>query len=169
MVGGPLMGYTVPADADLFTVERDDDTLTLPAPWCKVQTLAGLKRHGAQRKGNLVVPRAHGEVPMPRRRGALSVDLRLILLGDTARDGSPSALSPRAQMQDHIDFLLAMCEPVDEEPWTLDGSLVLTSIEETRAAGVQLELLDDVEDIWTSWGRCTLNVNVPLGKFEVEP
>lgn len=163
------MTYIVPAAADILSIEYDSDTLTIPAPWCQVQTLAGLKRHGTQRKGNLVVPRADGEVPMPRRRGALSVDLRLIIHGDTARDGSPSGLSERAQMQDHIDFLLDMCVPVAAAPWTLPAELTLTSISETREAGVQLELLDDVDDIWTSWGRCTLRVDVPFGKFEVAP
>lgn len=165
-----MTDWTPSAVADFLVVERGEDELTLPAPWIKVVTLAGLTmREGEQRGEDLIVPRAPGAVPMQHLRGPLSADLRCIINSTVDRAGDPTALSPRAQMQAHIDWLLYFAAPVDAAPWTLPGKVVLTTSEEERAAptGVRLELLDDVEDIHSSWGRCSLRVHVPWGRFEV--
>lgn len=161
------MPFAPDTTAGLFVVENGSDTLTLPAPWCKVTTLAPLWFTGPHRntEGDLR-PGVAGRRGRKREIDAAEYELELTLAGDVLYDATTPA-SEREGMEANLAWLLSFCEPVATAPYTLPSTLTKPSGDDF-AAGVQLELLGG-EDIYSSWGRCTLVVYVPSGRFVAVP
>lgn len=161
------MPFAPDTTAGLLEVVSGSDTLTLPAPWCKVRTLAPLSFTGPHRnaQGDLR-PGVTGRRARRREIDAAEFELELTLAGDVLYDATTPS-SEREGMEANLEWLLSFCEPVTSAPYTLAATLTKAS-GATFEAGVQLELLGG-EDIWSSWGRCTLVVYVPGGQFVAAP
>jgi hypothetical protein len=161
------MPFAPDTTAGLFEVVRGSNTLTLPAPWCKVTTLAPLSFPGPQRNTEGITrPGVTGRRSRRREYDGAEHELELTLAGDVLYSGSTPA-SHREGMEANLAWLLSFCAPVTSSPYTLTATLTKASGDEFTA-GVQLELLGG-DDIWSSWGRCTLVVYVPAGPFTFVP
>ena len=159
-----MSGWQKSSDSMTFNVTRGADTLTLPAPWAKVQTLTHLKLPGEPRGSDLTVPRGPGAIPMRHLRGATTYRLRLVVRGDVDRTGAPAA-NAATQFRNHLDWLNLFCADITASPWTLSAQLVQPGAA-TLTAGVRLSLSgvpDDLDHL--TWGFLTLAVAVPAGRF----
>lgn len=157
------MAWIIPDDATILEVVRGANTLTLPAPWCKVVNFGSTMAPGPLRGADLELWGAGGSLPRQHFQGAATYRLRLILCGDVLYDGSTPS-SERVGMKANVAWLQSFCEPITASPYTLAATLTRPVADEVGAA-VRLSLVIEDDDLQSTWGRCTLLVDVPAGKW----
>jgi hypothetical protein len=158
------MPFSTNTAGGTFAVTRESSTLTLPAAWCKVQSLVPLWFTGPQRNSDGELrPGVPGRLATRRELDVLEVSLNLTVAGDVLHTGTAPA-NTREGLEANIEHLLTFCAPVTASPFTLTATLTKPSGEQATA-GVQLELLGTPNMVTSLWGRCTLVVTVPAGQF----
>ena len=79
---------------------------TIDSDWAITMNPRSLLAPPAKRGSSLVIPRGNGAVALRRRLGVVTDSLRILIIGDVKRDGTP-AVNPANQLLDNLAWFEA--------------------------------------------------------------